>query len=366
MQTSEILKNLQKIRSEEWNTNAKKEICDYVANLFEWTWFFIERFEKNWIYSITISSKNTRKVDFLFSWHLDVVPSDEETWQFKEDEEYFYWRWTLDMKWACAAMISVFLENKDLLLNSDKSFLLMFTTDEELGWENWVEYLVAEEWFEAKMVYIPDSWSGMDKFVQTWKWFLFIEVEIAGKEAHGSRPWRWENCLDTFVKFHEELYKEFPKAQNDEDGWKNTSVNIWKINGWQAVNQVMSMLNLTLDIRFHPENSLEFIRQKLKNIFGKFENISYTEKISFAWYQIDVNSNYIKKYLEIIGDFYDGKIIDEKEYGSNDGRFFTHLTKDIIMTWPFGYGYHWKNEKVSKVEMHKFYEILEKFLKGLA
>lgn len=366
METSIILKNLQQIRSEEWNTKAKIEICDYVESLFENTWFFIERFEKNWIYSITISSKNTRKVDFLFSWHLDVVPSDEQTWEYKEDEEYFYWRWTLDMKWGCAVMISSFLENKEILLNSEKSFLLMFTTDEELWWENWVQYLVNEEWFEAKMVYIPDTWAWMDKYLKTGKWFLFWEIEINGKDAHWCRPWRWLNSIDTFVKVYEELYKEFPKAENDEDWWKNISINIWKINGWQAPNQVMSKLTFTVDLRFHPENSLDFIREKLNKVFSRFENISFNEKIFFAWFQVDLESEYVKKYLEIISEFYDEKIIDEKEYGSNDGRFFTHLTKDIIMTWPFGYGYHWANERVSKSEINNFKEIFTKYLEKLA
>ncbi|MBS9775451.1 M20/M25/M40 family metallo-hydrolase [Candidatus Gracilibacteria bacterium] len=360
-----ILKGLLAFRSEEGNTQAKKEICEYVASLFENTGFFIEHFENDGIYSVTISSKNTRKVDYIFSGHLDVVPADEETWKFKEDDTYFYGRGTLDMKGGCAGMIHTFLTKKEEILTSEKSFLLMFTTDEELGGARGVEYLVQKEGFEAQMVYIPDTGAGMDKYLKTGKGFIFGEITITGEDGHGCRPWKKPSAVDTFVPFYNELYSVFPKAHDDESGWKHTSINIGKLEGGLASNQIMSKLVLSVDIRFHPENSLEDIRKKLQSVTEKFPNIEFNEKFNFGGFQVDTNAEYVKKYLETIDDFYDGKIQDEREYGSNDGRFFTHLTQNIIMTGPFGHGYHGPNENVSKQELENFYQIFSKYIEKL-
>ena len=366
MKISNILKDLQNFKTIEWNKKEKKEICDYVEKLFLNTGFYIERFEKNWIYSIVISSKKSRKIDFLFSGHLDVVDADCKTWEYKEDEEYFYWRWVLDMKWADAVMILSFLENKDKILNSDKNFALMFTTDEELWWENWVEYLIKDEWYTWKMVYIPDTWAWMDKYLKKWKWFLFWKFIIKWQEAHWCRPWKWKSSIDIFHNFYNDLYKEFPKAKNDVDWWEKISVNIWKINWWFAVNQVMNNLEIETDIRFNPNIKLEEVEKKINKILKKHPEINFEKKFSFSWFKIDENSLYIKKYLDIVKKFYSKKIKDEKEYGSNDWRFFTNFTQDIIMTWPFWYWYHWKNEKVSKKELENFKNIFDSFILKLS
>ena len=362
----EIFKKLLSIKSIDWKENEKKRICDYVHSLFEDTWFYIERFENNWIYSMVISSKWGKDFDFLFCWHLDVVDADEQTWKFDEDEEFYYWRWSLDMKWSCAVMIKSFLDNQQTITNSEKNFALMFTTDEEI-WSNWgVNYLINEIGFKADMVYIPDTWAWMNKYLKEWKGFIFSEINISWTESHWCRPWRWSTALDTFVDFYDQLYKTFPRASWDEDGWFATPANIWIINWWEAFNKVMWNLTFKLDIRFNPQNSIEEIENKLNWLVSKFDNLECNIIQKFSWFSIDENSEYIRKYLDIVKNYYGQEITDEKEYWSNDGRFFAPLTNDIIMTWPSWYWYHSVWEKVYKKDLYDFKEILDKYLDSLA
>ncbi|MBS8121594.1 M20 family metallopeptidase [Candidatus Vampirococcus lugosii] len=358
----EILKNLINIKSIDGKEEEKKKICDYVCSLFENNGFFIEKFENNGIYSIIISSKGGKDLDFLFCGHLDVVDADEETWEFYEDEDFFYGRGSLDMKGNCAVMINSFLDNKEKIINCDKNFALMFTTDEEIGSNLGVNYLINKIGFKANMVYIPDTGAGMNKYLKEGKGFIFSEININGTESHGCRPWRGKSVLDTFIDFYEQLYKTFPKASGDEDGWLSTSANIGIINGGDAFNKVMGNLNFKLDIRFNPNNSIDEIEQKLNSLVSKFDNIEFNIIQKFSGFVVDENSEYIKKYLDIIKEYYQEEIKDEKEFGSNDGRFFVPLTNNIIMTGALGYGYHSKGEKVYKKELFDFKIILDKYL----
>ncbi|UFX82560.1 M20 family metallopeptidase [Candidatus Absconditicoccus praedator] len=291
----EVLKTLQSIKSIDGKENEKKRVCDYVHSLFENTGFYIERFENEGIYSIVISSKGGRDTDFLFCGHLDVVDADEQTWEFDEDEEFYYGRGTLDMKGSCAVMINVFLDNQKNILNSNKNFALMFTTDEEIGSSRGVNYLINTIGFNADMVYIPDTGAGMNRFLREGKGFLFTEIKISGVESHGCRPWRGKTALDTFVGLYNNLYEIFPRAKGDEDGWFATSVNIGIINGGEAFNKVMGNLTFNLDIRFHPKNSLEEIENKLYSIVDKFENVECNLLHRFGGFSIDDQSEYIKK-----------------------------------------------------------------------
>ena len=70
----------------------------------------------------------------------------------------------------------------------------MFTTDEELGGENGVGELLKHGW-SAGLAVIPDGGENW-QVESAAKGPLRAEIVcLAGRSAHGSRPWEGENAI---------------------------------------------------------------------------------------------------------------------------------------------------------------------------
>ena len=360
----DIMTKLVSIKSAYWYQGTKVEIIKYVQSLFDSSKWHIYDFESNGLPSTIIANKDVEdhNYDLLLYGHLDVVDVVSENQRtIVEDDTFYHWRWTLDMKWACAVTIAAVLQNKDKILNSNKSIALVFVNDEELWGKDWIEYLTSEINLGADTVLIPDTWEGMESVLKRWKGFLFWEVEFLGKAAHGCRPWRWINPIEQFVRFYKELMVLFPQSENDVDGWNSVSVNIWKIQWWTAINAVSDKLKISVDMRFPPEKSSQNIKNKLEKLIEGYDaNLVYLHE--FWWFDLPDSVAGVEVYRQAAADVLWKPVLDLDEYWSNDGRFFVWTSRSIIMTGPSWHGFHATDERVYKEELEKYSKILNVYL----
>lgn len=364
---TKILEKLISFRTEEGNHQAKKQIVEYCRALLSKAGFKCKVTIKNNIYTLLAANRAAKVYDYLLVGHLDVVPANDQTWKYSEDKTFFYGRGTLDMKGGCAVMLERFIALRKTLLKSSKNIALVLVTDEELGSKDGLQVLV-KEGLKGKFVYIPDTGGGLDTYISEGKGFLFLQANLSGTTAHGCRPWNGDNAILKVNQAISKLLQKFPIPKTDQSGWKATTLNIGKISGGNAINTIPHQASFTMDFRFHPAvtNSKKLLAEVKKVLKPFGQKLKLSTLHSFDGFMLKSTGQDFQTYSKICQQRLGHPMKLKKEYGSNDGRFFTGKNVTLVMTGPFGYGYHGDNEKVYKQELINMSDILGEFLQQVS
>jgi acetylornithine deacetylase/succinyl-diaminopimelate desuccinylase-like protein len=145
----------------------------------------------------------------LWICHLDVVEAKPEDWtvppfELTEKDGFLYGRGTGDVKGECAAMAESLIRMKREGFRPDRDIIAAFTSDEEGGPVNGVEWLLKTHrpLVDAEFVLNPDGGGGSMKngkplffAVQTSeKIYLTFQLEAKNKGGHSSLPVK-ENAI---------------------------------------------------------------------------------------------------------------------------------------------------------------------------
>lgn len=356
-----ICMDLIKIQSVATDKQALDASIEYVKNYFLWCENMFE-YEFNGKKSIVIQNCKGKKLDILFNWHLDVVP-----WKPEQYEPYVQWdklfgRWALDMKSGDAIMMVLM---KDLLESGfqGKKVGLMLNTDEEIGGVNWVEKLVNEEWYSAKVVIIPDGGS-LNSVVYAEKWPIHLTVEANWISAHASRPWKGKNAMDLLIKFYSELklaLEQSAMMKKSKSYWSTTvSLTNVECNSW-AVNIIPSKATGNFDIRYTQDYSHKQIYAKVVKL-AKKNNITIVKFLYWAPLFTDPKNKYIKKYLQISKNaiWKDVKLI--KDHVASDWRFFGSKWSVVLLHQPNWENLHTDGEYSEISSYEKIYQVYKEFV----
>ncbi|MEO0271457.1 MAG: M20/M25/M40 family metallo-hydrolase [candidate division WOR-3 bacterium] len=355
-----ILFDLIRIPSESNNLIALKEIVDYVENIFKYKPIFIERIDVNNKPSIYLSFEKNYKPLVLFSGHLDVVPPDSEE-QFVpfEKDGKIYGRGSFDMKGSCASMIVLLLELIEKKIKKNIAFL--FTTDEEVGSKDGVEYWVKNKNLLPDFAIIPDGGFNF-KIMNEGKGVLHVKFKAFGKSAHGSTPWEGENAADKLIDLYKEykLWVDSEKGPPEEPTWKIT-LSLGKFNAGKAVNIVPGEAEMELDFRFPPPWRAKDFENKLREFLKDKKGIEMEVKSYGEPVYTDRENSYLKKFAESVKKI-KGKVEYGRIYGATDGRFFSEKGIPVLMIYGIGDGIHGKEEWVDLKSLYDLKEIFLDFL----
>jgi len=356
------LNELIKIPSVTSDFEQLKRIILYIQEYFsdyENAHISIHRFDK--YPSIVIWNTTWKDADIILNGHVDVVPPSEEN-QFipTETDQKIIARGSWDMK----AWIAIMLElMKDIFKSKyiDKKILLIITTDEEVGWENWAKKIV-ELWYTAKGVLVPDSWDN-ETMVIAQKWIYDLEVEISGKSGHASRPWLWDNAIEKTYNLYKSLQELIQDdiALKQEWNWES-SVNLTRINAGTATNVIPDTCHAFFDIRVTEEFSdtvqLENdIKQLVKSYDSKLVSI-------FKWDLVytDPSHSFIASYIDSYEKVTGNKIQIKKEHWASDGRYFASKWMPLLLQRPTCANIHSKNEWVDIDSIENIYRVYKHFI----
>ena len=135
--------------------------------------------------------------------HLDVVEAKPEDWtvdpfQLTEKDGYFYGRGTLDIKGDAAALATTLIRLKSEGFVPDRDIIVAFTSDEEGGDSNGVDWLLSthRDLIDAEFALNPDSGGGISKgdkrlylgFQTSEKTYVTFRAEVTNKGGHSSLP----------------------------------------------------------------------------------------------------------------------------------------------------------------------------------
>jgi succinyl-diaminopimelate desuccinylase len=319
----------------------------------------INKYVHNGVYSILFSTQESLKFKKLMVGHLDVVPGNSKQFIPYIENGFLYGRGASDMKGPVAAMINAIIQYRiafEDLMNRENIGLYL-STDEEQGGFDCSGYFVTIPELEYETIFVPDSLPN-DTLTVSQKGFVILNLIANGKPAHGSEPWNGENAIDILIGAASKI-----KARYKNMDLEMPSLNLSKISGGTAINQVPDFAELTFDFRyFNPADKIKFV-SAIEKLCEK--NVSLSYKIQFEGNAVNLNSENkeFKKFIKILeNENIDYKI--GKETGSSDARFF-NSSANCIMFMPQCGGAHEDIECIEIKSLIKFEEIVLKYISAV-
>jgi acetylornithine deacetylase/succinyl-diaminopimelate desuccinylase-like protein len=155
-----------------------------------------------------LRSPNPTKEPVLFLAHIDVVEANPEDWSFdpftfREQQDHFYGRGTLDDKDEAAIQIANLIWMKREGYEPNRDIIVVLTADEEGGPENGVQYLLSQHPDLVNAAFVINEGGGgailegkhVTNSVQTAeKVYQSYTLEVTNPGGHSSRP-RKDNAI---------------------------------------------------------------------------------------------------------------------------------------------------------------------------
>lgn len=304
----EILKDIVKIDSMNPPGN-ENSMVDYIYNYFKdhREKLIIKHKENRKSIIIKFNGNTDETVSFIG--HIDTVSaSRSDGWKYKpldpvEENGYIYGRGTSDMKSGVACMI--YLAKKLINVSTKKSYLFVFTADEEQGGMGIKDIMDKGILDDTDFFVVPEP-TSLNLGIKE-KGALWIKFILKGKSSHGAFPENGVNAIDMNYSLIYKIRKSLEEINEKDNllGWSTISNN--KIVGGVQSNIVPNLCESYLDIRLTPKiSNKEFIRIidwaiiDIKKEYGQESSIEYEIINDREAIEADLNNKYIKDFREIV------------------------------------------------------------------
>lgn len=284
--------------------------------------------------------------------HTDIVGVSEMDDPFNPiiENGRMYGRGSYDMKSGMAACMMTLKRAKDMNLSGD--VMLSAVIDEEyasLGtqaiineWERWAA--------DAVIVTEPTEL----EISVAHKGFVWLDIEVFGKSAHGSRP---HLGIDAIAKMGKVLVKideldQHLRANPTHDLLKSGSLHASLISGGEAVSMYPAYCKLVIERRTIPGETPDIVQAQIQSILDDIASTdpdfkaSVTVTLSQSFFSVDRSESIVQllqaKAQEILG--HDVPLIGTTFW--MDAALFSQHGIPTVVLGPLGEGAHAKIEWV--------------------
>jgi len=286
--------------------------------------------------------------------HIDVVAGPDELFVPRLVEGRLFGRGAIDDKYAVALSL-VLLETHASRLRSqgrpqsDLSFGVLITGDEEIGGRNGAQRVLGEFWTEFC---IALDGGRISNIVTKEKGVLTLRLVGKGKAAHGSRPWLGENAADRLIDDY--LKVKALLGPNRPDQWHRT-MNLGKLTAGQSFNQVPDRAEAVLDIRFTENDDIDELVGRIRNTIDSEVIVDTREPLFFGG-----ESPYLDRLLSMSPKSRTGF-----EHGASDARFLsTHGIPGVVWGAEGDRSAHAADEHINIDSLEELTHLLDRFLTG--
>jgi acetylornithine deacetylase/succinyl-diaminopimelate desuccinylase-like protein len=343
-----LLRELVAIRSITADLLANDQALNYIEAFLADCGMHIYRTDHDGYGALVATSRPTKTPAVMLVGHVDVVSASDKMFTVEERDGHLYGRGTRDMKSAVAAYMTVADRLKDSL--EDYDFGIMLISDEEtqdLG----IIRLLEDNWRPKSVVLLDggESW-GLESLA---KGALYLSIKIAGKSAHGSRPWLGDSASFKLVELLAELQKDFAGHGPETD-----TLNVSNLTaGSGAFNQIPETAAAMLDIRVIDQDHVEPIKKRINELCAKYDGVM-EQVVFFPVLKHDMSNPFIVSFVEsitkITGKHHDHTIA----YGASDACRFDELGIPCAVTYPLSGGHHGEDEWIDKQALFDLVEII--------
>jgi succinyl-diaminopimelate desuccinylase len=308
--------------------------------------------------------------------HVDVVPPGPvERWTSDpfvatEREGYLYGRGASDMKGPLAAMIVAAERFVSAHPGHAGSIALLLTSDEEGAAIDGTVAVVDAlqnrgETIDACIVGEPTSLRTLGDTVKNGRrGSLGGTLIVKGVQCHIAYPERGRNPIHAALPALAELVREAWDRGNEH--FQPTSFQISNVRaGTGTVNVIPGLLEVSFNLRFSPESTVDGIKARVHEILGR-HGLEYDVMWSLAGEPFMTGRGALVSIIErAIAGVTGLTPALSTSGGTSDGRFLARVAKEVVEFGPVAEGMHGVDERVRLADLGPLSVIYERAVAAL-
>lgn len=297
------------------------------------------------------------KHTLILNGHLDVVEGHPEQFTPRMIEDRLYGRGSYDMLAACAVMIRLMCEYKEN--PPDLAVILTLSSTEETDGKLCTGYLL-DHGIDGDFAICGEP-TNLAVSIMSKGVFRF-RAEVCGKAAHSSRPWQGENALLKAYDIYNRI-QLLPFARQKNKYFDGASINLSKMSGGVAMNQVPDLAEVTVDIRYLPGAQPEDIKRQLEALDStmKLEITALLPPV-----ELEQENIYLKMLQCAVNEATGQDCICMAQHGAADTAFFQMHGIPSVEFGPLGAGHHGPEEYVVLSSLETFRTALKNLAAAMA
>lgn len=332
---TQLTEELVKFRTVKGEEQEIEDCFDYIREYFSEEEFVIQAFENNDTETLVVGFEETKNPEILLHGHIDVVPADKEMFEPEVRNGKIFGRGAGDMKSGVACLMKVM---KDLK-GKKPDVALMLVSDEETGGFNGANYMIDRENFRPSFAISaePNNTGNYMDIITKQKGVVKATVNVEGRSAHASRPWKGKNAAEEIMKIYMNRLKPL-FADNTEKTWE-TTMNLGEMQAGDASNKVADKAELKIDVRWSEDFRGDEVKEKIESI----EDLEIESWVNEPMLETDSENYYVKILKDSCSETGFQPDITCKEAAS-DMRHFSGVGIPAVVFGPEAYNSHEPDE----------------------
>ena len=210
----------------------------------------------------------------LFNGHMDVQPPGtrwtRDPFSATIEGRRLYGQGAMDMKAGLASMVY----GIESLVRDGRRFtgerVVTAVADEVCGGHLGTGFLVAERLVKADMAVVCEPTGDTVRVAH--RGALWLEIEIAGRSAHGGRPWLGVNALSKAARLIAAMEDELVPslAHLTHPLLPSPTINIGRLEGGTKVNLVADRATFQVDRRMVPGEDADEAERQIRDLCARF------------------------------------------------------------------------------------------------
>jgi succinyl-diaminopimelate desuccinylase len=288
--------------------------------------------------------------------HLDVVPGRPEQFEPRIEGDRLIGRGAYDMKGGLAAMMCAL---KDVANQERVRVRLVCVPDEE-----------SEELDERSTDAVVKRGLGGD-FAITGeptdlhigveaKGVLAMRIDVGGRAAHSSTPWLGDNAVLKAIDVFRAI-ESLPFTRESSELFDRPSLNLGRIAGGEALNQVPELCTMAVDVRYLPGQDPGEILEQVRAI----PDIEVTRTFIHPPVTVARTNPYVRALKDAVARSIRGEVMSVGRDGASDAASFIEAGIPAVEFGPAGAGHHGPDEWVSLTSLARYRRALGDFVRAL-
>jgi succinyl-diaminopimelate desuccinylase len=192
------------------------------------------------------------------------------------------------------------------------------------------------------------------------KGVLAMLIEVHGRAAHSSTPWLGDNAVLKAVDVFRAI-ESLPFSRESSDLFDRPSINLGRIRGGHALNQVPDQCTMAVDVRYLPGQDPGDVLAQVRGIPG----IEITRTFIHPPVTVSRSDPYVRALRDAVARSTRGEVMSVGRDGASDAAAFLSAGIPAVEFGPAGGGHHGPEEWVSVSSLARYRRALGDFARAL-
>jgi succinyl-diaminopimelate desuccinylase len=293
----------------------------------------------------------------VFHGHLDVVPGRAEQFTARVEGDRLIGRGAYDMKGGLAAMMCAL---KDLTSQDRIRVRFVCVPDEE---SEELDERSTDDFVKRGLggnFAITGEPTDLHIGVEA-KGVLVMRIEVHGRAAHSSTPWLGDNAVLKAIDVFRAI-ESLPFSRESSEMFDRPSINLGRIEGGEALNQVPERCCMAVDVRYLPGQDPAEILSQVRAI----ADIDVTRTFIHPPVTVARSNPYVRALCDAAArSLPDREVMSVGRDGASDAASFIEAGIPAVEFGPVGGGHHGPDEWVSLGSLARYRRALGDFVRSL-